>query len=172
MVEIKNAVPGQYRVIIKAKIGDTVKHPAQDFALVASTALAAAVPLCGDTFEPNDTQPLAFKYLDSGQSITARTCSASDLDFYEINVQKTGGLAITVTTTDTPLRITLTGNGLPATILDVPAQSTKTVNTTAFVGLYDIEVEPTGPIGSTSTYTLTATFSVPASTRRHRSASH
>jgi hypothetical protein len=172
MVEIKNAVPGQYRVIIKAKIGDTVKHPAQDFALVASTALAAAVPLCGDTFEPNDTQPLAFKYLDSGQSITARTCSASDLDFYEINVQKTGGLTITVTTTDTPLRVTLTGNGLPATILDVPAQSTKTVNTTAFVGLYDIEVEPTGPIGSTSTYTLTATFSVPASTRRHRSASH
>src|SRR5207237_482435 len=27
MVEIKNAAPGQYRVIITARLGDTAKHP-------------------------------------------------------------------------------------------------------------------------------------------------
>jgi hypothetical protein len=171
-VEIKNAVAGQYRVIITAKLGDTVKHPAQDFALVASSALVASAPPCGDNFEPNDTQATAFKYLSSGQIVSARTCSASDLDFYEINIRKNGPLAITVTSTDTPLRVTLTGNGLPATIIDVPAQSTKTLNTTAFVGVYDVEVEPTGPVGATSTYTLTATYSQPAPPPRHRVTSH
>ena len=172
MVEIKNAAVGQYRVIVTAKLGDTVKHPTQDFALVATSALANAAPACGDNFEPNDTQAAAFKYLASGQTISARTCSSSDFDFYDIDVRKGGPLAITVTATDTPLHVTLTGNGLPATTVDVPAQSTKTINITAFVGIYDVEVQPNGPIGTTSTYTLTTTFSQPATTPRHRPSRH
>jgi len=172
MVEIKSAAAGQYRVIVTAKLGDTVKHPTQDFALVATSALTQAAPACGDNFEPNDTLATAFKYLASGQTISARTCSSSDLDFYDINVQKGGPLTITVTATDTPLHVVLTGNGLPATSVDVPAQSTRTITTTAFVGVYDVEVQPNGPIGTTSTYTLTATFSQPATTPRHRPARH
>ena len=48
MVEIKSAAAGQYRVIVTAKLGDTVKHPTQDFALVATSALTQAAPACGD----------------------------------------------------------------------------------------------------------------------------
>jgi hypothetical protein len=171
-VDIQNAPAGQYQVVITAKLGDTVKHPTQDFALVANSTLTQAAPPCTDNFEPNDTQAQAFKYLASGQTISARTCSAQDLDFYDIDVQKGGPMTITVTATDTPLHVTLTGNGLPATPIDVPAQSTRSINVTAFTGIYDVEVQPNGPIGATSTYTLTATFPLPPTTPRRRTARH
>jgi hypothetical protein len=172
MVEIKPGGVGQYRVIVSAKLGDTVKHPTQDFALVSSAPLTNAAPACGDNFEPNDVQGSAFKYLASGQTISARTCSAQDLDFYDINMQKGGTLSVTVTATDTPLHVTLSGNGLAATSVDVPAGGTRSVSGNGPAGIYDVEVQPNGAVGATSTYTLTATFPVPATTVRRRPARH
>ena len=165
-VEIKNAAAGQYRVIITAKLGDLAKHPTQDFVLIANSSLTNAVPPCGDTFEPNDTQALAFKYVGNAQLVSARTCSATDFDFFDINVMKAGPLSATVTATDTPLRVTLSGNGLTPIVVDVPVQSARTLSATAAVGIYDVEVQPNGAIGSTSTYTLTATFSQPSVSHR------
>ena len=172
MVEIKNAAAGQYRVIVTAKLGDTVKHPTQDFALVANSPMTNAAPACSDNFEPNDVQGSAFKYLANGQTVTARTCSAQDLDFYDIDVLKNGPLNVTVTATDTPLHVTLTGPGIAVTTVDVPAGSSKTINVNAFTGIYDVEVQANGPIGATSSYTLTTNFSVPATTVRRRPARH
>ena len=139
---------------------------------MANSALRQGAPACTDNFEPNDTQGQAFKYLASGQTITARTCSAQDLDFYDIDVQKGGPLAIVVSATDTPLHVTLSGNGVPASSVDVPAQSSRTISVTAFTGIYDVEVQPNGPVGTTSTYTLTATFPQPSTPPRHRTARH
>jgi hypothetical protein len=172
MVEIKNAAAGQYRVIVTAKLGNTTAHPTQDFALVANAALSPAAPACGDAFEPNNSQAVAFKYLPTGQTIAARTCSASDVDFYEILVGKLGPLAVTVAATDTPLRVTLSGNGLTAIVVDVPVQSSRTLNATAAVGVYDVQVQPNGTVGAGNAYTLTPTFSNPPAPKRHRSAGH
>jgi hypothetical protein len=171
-IEIKNAAVGQYRVIISAKLGDPAGHPAQDFVLIANSNLTAAAPACGDNFEPNDSQGVAFKYLPSGQTISARACSVTDLDFYEINVQKAGPLAVTVTATDTPLRATLTGNGITPIVVDVPAQSSRVLSTTAAVGIYDVEVQSNGAIAAANSYNVTATFSQPATTTRHRASRH
>ena len=171
-VEIKNAAAGQYRVIINAKLGDPAGHPTQDYVLIANSNLTAAAPACGDNFEPNDSQGVAFKYLASGQTISARACSVTDLDFFEINVQKAGPLAVTVTATDTPLRATLSGNGLAPIVVNVPAQSSRVLSTTAAVGIYDVEVQSNGAIAAANSYTVTATFSQPATTTRHRASRH
>src|SRR5262249_23591264 len=122
--------------------------------------------------EPNDSQPAAFKYVASGQTLSARTCSGTDLDFYEVNVAKAGPIAVTVTATDTPLRATLSGNGLTPVVVDIPAQSSRTLNATAARGIYDVEVQPNGTVGTGNAYTLAATFGVPATPVRHRSTRH
>jgi hypothetical protein len=162
-VEIKNAAAGQYLVVVTAKLPDPA-HPTQDYVLIAN------VPPCVDNFEPNDTQALAFKYVGNGQLVSARTCSANDLDFFDINVMKAGPLSVTVTASDTPLRVTLSGNGLTPMVVDVPVQSSRTLSATAGVGIYDVEVQPNGAIGPASTYTLTATFS--QSSASHRRSTH
>jgi hypothetical protein len=169
-VEIKNAAAGQYRVVINAKLGDPTGHPAQDFVLIANANLSAAAPPCGDNFEPNNTQAAAFKYLASGQTVSARACAASDLDFYDINVQKAGPLSVVVTATDTPLRATLTGNGITPIVVDIPAQSSRTLSTNATVGIYEVEVQSNGAVATANSYTVTATFSQPSTTTRHRAA--
>ena len=170
MVEIKNAAAGQYKVVVTGTLGDPANHPTQDFVVVSNASLTATPP-CGDIFEPNDTPATAFKYLSSGQIISARICSAADLDFYEIAVMKAGPLAVTVTATDTPLRVTLTGNGITPIAVDVPAQSTRTLSTNSTVGIYDVEVQPNGALGTSAAYTLSTTFSLPATTH-HRAARH
>lgn len=169
-VEIKNAAAGQYRVIINTKLGDPTGHPAQDFVLIANANLSAAAPPCGDNFEPNDTQGAAYKYLASGQTVSARACAATDLDFYDINVQKAGPLSVVVTATDTPLRATLSGNGITPIVVDIPAQSSRTLSTSAAVGIYDVEVQSNGNIATANGYTVTATFSQPATTPRRKAA--
>jgi hypothetical protein len=158
MVEIPNAAAGQYRVVVTAKLGDPTHNPAQDFVVVSNGALVAAA-VCGDNFEPNDTQGAAYKFLPSGQSIAARTCSATDVDFYDIDVLKAGPLSVSVISTDTPLRVTLSGNGITPIVVDVPAGSERVLSTNATTGIYDVEVQPNGTVGPGNAYTLTATFS-------------
>ncbi len=170
MVEIKNAAAGQYRVIVTGKLGDPAVHATQDFVVVANAPLVAAPP-CMDPFEPNDSASGAFRFLHNGETITARSCSATDLDFYQIDIERAGPLSVTVTSTDTPLRLTLSGNGLTPLVVDIPARSTRSLSTAAAVGQYIVEVEPTGAVGASNTYTLLTTFSEPVPKRR-RSARH
>ena len=51
---------------------------------------------------------------------------------------------MTVTASDTPLRVTLSGSGLTPMVVDVPAQGSRTLNATAVVGIYEVEVEYAG----------------------------
>lgn len=173
VVEIKNAAAGKYSVVVSAKTASV--HPAQDFVLVANAPLIDAAPACGDAFEPNDSEGSPFRFLLNGQSITARTCSSSDADFYAVNALKAGPISATVTATDTNLRVTLSGAGLApqlAAIADVPAGTTQTVSATAnAAGIYTLKVEPVGTVGANGGYTL-RTVVPDSNPPRHRAARH
>ena len=169
-VEIKNAPSGTYRVVVT---GTTIATgPTQHYVLIANAPLGATVAVCSDIYEPNDTEATAYGPLASGQTIRAKTCATTDLDFYRINASAAGPLLIAITTTDTPIRVTLSGNGITPVIANVAANSSGSVGTSVTSpGTYIVKVEPTGVIGPNASYTLTPTysFSIPA---RKRTARH
>jgi hypothetical protein len=165
-VEIANAPAGNYRAIITAtRIGGT--DPTQQFDLVANAALSPAKIPCTDPYEPNDTPETAFGSLPRNSRITARTCSSTDLDYYSVRVNGSGPLSVQVTASDTPIRVTLSGNGITPVVADITPGATKSVSTNVGSGTnqpvspaltYLIKVEPTGTIGSDASYGLTASY--------------
>lgn len=168
-VEIANAPAGAYKVVLSGtKIASGAN---QDYVLVANNTLGSVTPPCGDPYEPNDTAAAAFKYLISGDRITAKTCSATDLDFYVAKPTAAGPLSVTVAASDTPLRVTISGNGLTPVTADIAAGQSSTLFASATLGEYTIEVQPNGAIGSNATYTLTPSFNF-APVPRTRRASH
>jgi hypothetical protein len=165
-VEIASAPAGSYRAIVTAsRIGGT--DPSQQFALVTNGALGPQKIPCTDPYEPNDTPDTAFGSLPRNAKITARTCTATDLDYYFVRVNGSGPLSVQVTASDTPIRVTLSGNGITPVVANIAPGATQTVSTNVGSGTnqpinpavtYLIKVEPTGTIGSDASYTLTASY--------------
>jgi hypothetical protein len=168
-LEISNAAPGTYRVIVT---GTTVATgPNQQYALVANASLGGNVVSCTDSFEPNDSEGSAFGNLVNRTTVSASMCSATDVDYYRIRTTASGPVSLTITTTDTPLRVTLTGTGISPVTIDVAVRATGTLSATVAPGLYVVKVEPSGTVGATNGYTLTPAFST-LSVPRRRSATH
>ena len=167
-VEIRNAAPGTYRVVVT---GTTIASGStQHYVLIANGQLGATAAACTDLFEPNDTEASAFGSLASGQQIRAKTCTSTDVDFYRINVTAAGPLSIAITATDTPIRVTLSGNGITPVVTNVAAGSSGSVGTqVTSPGTYFVKVEPAGTIGANASYTLTPTYSFSIPPRRRTS---
>lgn len=174
-VEIANAVPGTYHLIVHGAIGDT-KSSSQDFVVV--TTGGATIAPCTDNYEPNDTQATAFGNLTNGQTISAKLCSASDVDFYTFTSNSITPLSVTVTATDTPLKVTVS-SALSATVTTTIATNSSAkldsfintlVSPTPSVPFF-VKVEPNGTVGASGAYTLTASYTF-TSTPRKRSAKH
>jgi hypothetical protein len=163
-VEIGSAQPGVYHAILT---GTNIAVTPQSVILVANAALGITTPPCGDVYEPNDTPATAFNYVLSQQRVTARICSAQDVDYFNMQVQSAGTITVSITATDTPIRVTLTGGTVNSSVT-VAAGQTQTISAFATVGTYTIKVEPAGTVGSDAHYVFTPNFGVtlPPHTRR------
>lgn len=153
MLEIENAAPGNYRVIVT---GTSVPDGPQKAHLIATAKLSKP---CVDPYELGDVAEAAYGNLTSGQSINSALCTAADVDYFKFTATRTGAVAIDVTTGDTALVITLTGTGIDTSVI-VPAHSSQTVAATAGVvpNAVVVKVEASGTVGAESAYSLTAHF--------------
>ncbi|HVR41096.1 MAG TPA: S8 family serine peptidase [Thermoanaerobaculia bacterium] len=167
-VEIANAAPGTYRVVVTGK-RITVSSP-QRYVLVANAALGAAVAPCIDVREPNDTTATAFGNLVDAEDVNAKLCSASDVDVYKFRVNKAGTVSVLVTPTDTPLRVTLTSSATAPVSIDVPAATPQTLAvsyTNSVTVDFFVEVKAlNATIGSNASYTIRPTYPFTFPTRR------
>jgi hypothetical protein len=173
-VEIANALPGTYHLIVKGAIGDT-RSSSQDFVLISNGG--TSVPVCTDNYEPNDTQATAFGNLLSAQVVSAKLCSASDVDYYTFTTN-TSPIAVTVTATDTPLKVTLSSSLTTTVVQTIAPNSSQTLTANFFPTLLPpgniaifAKVEANGAVGATGAYTLTPRYTF-SSTPRKRSAKH
>jgi len=135
------------------------------------------VPVCTDNYEPNDTQATAFGNVMSGQTVAAKICSASDIDYYTFTTN-TSPVAVTVTASDTPLKVTMSSNLTTTVVQTIAANSSATLTANFFPTLLPpgnvaifVRVEANGTVGATGAYTLTPSYSF-SSTPRKRSAKH
>lgn len=153
MVEIVDATPGTYRVIVT---GTTVPEGPQEAVLVSSTR--AARP-CFDLQEINNSAETAHGNLVPGQQVSAGLCSAGDVDFFKFVVTKTGPVSVTVTTGDTALRVTLSGTGISRT-QDVAANTTAVLSADANTvpNPVTVKFEAAGALGAEPQYTFTPQF--------------
>ena len=173
-VEIANAVPGTYHVIVHGAIGDT-RSSSQDFVLVTNGGVM--VPACTDNYEPNDTQATAFGPVMSAQTVAAKICSASDVDYYTFTTN-TSPVSVTVTATDTPLKVTMSSNLTNTIVQTIAANSRSTLTANFFPTLLPpgniaifVRVEANGSVGATGAYSLTPDYRF-SSTPRKRSTKH
>ena len=167
-VEIPNAAPGAYRVILT---GTNVANGPQQYALVANAQLGSTAVACNDAFEPNDSEATAFGFLVNRATVAASTCSATDIDYYKVRTLVAGPLSLTVTGTGTPIRVTLSGSGITPIVQDVAAGATRVLSTSVASGTYFVRIEPNGPLGVSASYALVPSFTAAPSTRR-RSTQH
>ncbi len=153
MVEIPNASPGTYRVVVT---GTAVPEGPQAAVLVSSTRAAAP---CVDLQEINNSTDTAHGNLVPGQQVNAGICSAGDLDFFKFVVTKTGPVSVTVTTGDTALRVTMTGTGISRT-QDVPANTTAVLSAdaTTVPNTVTVKFEAIGSAGAEPQYKFTPQF--------------
>lgn len=165
MVEIPNAMAGTYRVVVAGK---DVREGPQHAVVVSSARLRP----CVDVQESNDVVERAWGNIVSGAFLNAGLCSAGDVDFFKFLATRTGPLSVSVTAGDTPLRVTVTGNGISQT-REIAAEATETVSATSNVApnAIVVKVEAAGPIGPESSYRLIATYQETKAPRR-RSARH
>jgi subtilisin family serine protease len=183
-VEIAAAPAGQYTIVVTGNAINTASKddpcssassgaPCNSFVVVANTSLGAAVVPCTDVFEPNDTAATAFGFIAAGQTITAKTCTSSDVDFFKMLVTRSGPVTVSVTATDTPLQVTLSGGGGTSST-SIPAGTTGSVTLNAGSGTqqditatpFTLSITPTAAPGPDASYSFRASFSV-NSTPRH-----
>ncbi len=174
-IEIANALPGVYHVIVHGAIGDS-RSSTQDYVVVVNGG--TVVPPCTDNYEPNDTQATAFGNLVSGKTITPKTCSASDIDYFTFTSNSTAPITVTVAAGDTPLKVTLSSNLSTTVTQTIAANSQATLNTniTTLVSptpsaAFFVRVEANGTVGSAGTYTLVPAYTF-TSTPRKRPTKH
>jgi hypothetical protein len=167
-VEIANAQPGNYRVVVSGS--RVTANPPQAFALVANADFGASIAPCIDINEPNNSESTAQGI--GGSTTSGRTCEASDVDFYSFQIGRTGPVNVAVTASDTPLRVTLTSAATAPVTATVAAGQTGTVSVANYAGplpmTFFVRVEPAGSIGAKASYTVTPTFST--SPGQHRRA--
>ena len=183
-VEIAAAAAGQYTVVVSGTAINAASKddpctsanggaPCNSFVLVANTNLGAAVVPCTDQFEGNRTEATAFGFIAAGQSITAKICSISEVDFFKMLVTRSGPVTVNVTASDTPLRVTLSGGGATQTVT-VAAGTTGAVTLSAGFGTqqaisptpFTLSIAPTGTPGPDASYTFRTSFSVDSTRRR------
>jgi len=173
-VEIASAAAGTYHVIVRGAIGDT-KSSSQDFVLVTNGGVTT--PACTDNYEPNDTQATAFGNVMSAQTVAAKICSASDIDYYTFTTN-TSPIAVTVTATDTPLKVTMSSNLTNTVVQTIAPNNSATLTANFFPTLLPpgniaifVRVEANGTVGATGAYTLTPNYSF-SSTPKKRATKH
>lgn len=169
-LEIANAVAGTYHVIVHGAIGDT-RSTTQDYVLVMSAG--GTVPACTDGYEPNDTQATAFGNLASATTISAKICSSADVDYYTFTSNSLSPISVSVTATDTPLKVTVSSTLSTTVTQTIAANSSATLTTmintlispTPSVPFF-VRVEPNGAVGASGAYTLTPTFTFNSTPRK------
>ncbi len=168
-VEIPNAVPGIYKVVVTGT--NVAASSPQTFVVVSSAELGPAIVPCTNPFALNNTPDSAYGNIVAAQSLTGRICDSTSASYFKFAADLAGTVGVTVTATDTPVRVTLSSNATPTVGADVLAGQTRTASAT-FSGSnsptqFLVKVEPTGTIGSSARFTLTAGF--PSETGRRRS---
>ena len=162
MVDIANAAPGTYRVVVT---GVHVQEGPQSAVLVTNARTARP---CVDVQENGNDSTNAYGNLPSGQLVVAGLCSSGDVDFYKFNVTKTGPLSVSITTGDTALQATLTGNGISRT-QTIAANSTAvlTADVNTVPNAVTLKIEAAGTLGAEGQYNFTATFAEKRQPKRH-----
>ena len=156
MVEIPNAAPGVYRILAAAR---SINQGPQQAVLVSN--IRAARP-CTDVNEGNgsfnNSADRATAIADA-QTVYGGLCDIADVDFYAIRATATGPMSVTIRAGDTPLRATLTGNGISRT-QDIPANSTATLNAdvTTAPNAITLKIEAAGAFGVEPQYSFVAQF--------------
>lgn len=164
MVEIANAAPGQYRIVVTGS-RITAQAP-QQFVLVSTADLEAAAPPCID--EPNNSQAAA-QALSRGATVSGRICDSSDADFFSFVSNEQGTVSVTITAGDTALRATVTSTATAPASVDVSGGTSRTVNVPfsgAAATTFFVRVAPVGAVGSEGTYTVSADYPFNPGARR------
>lgn len=166
MVDIANAAAGLYRVVVT---GARVTQGPQSAVVVTSVPVVVVAP-CVDLQEPNNDAASAYGNLTGGSSVSGGICTAGDVDFYKFLATRTGPVSVTLTTGDTPLRVTLTGTGISST-RDVAAGSTATLtgNANSVPNAITVKIEAIGTAGDSPSYVFTPTFNIDNGKRRRSS---
>lgn len=174
-VEIANAIPGIYHVIVHGAIGDA-RSSTQDYVVVANAG--TTVTPCTDNYEPNDTQATAFGNLMSGEAISPKICSADDIDYFTFTSNSLSTVSVNIHATDTPLKVTLSSSASVTVTQTIAANTTVEVFTSINTSVtptpnvqFFVRVEAGGTVGATGGYTLSPFFGY-ISTPRKRSARH
>lgn len=164
VVDIANATAGTYRIVAT---GTRVTEGPQTAVLVTNARAARPCFDVQETSASNNTAETAYLGVTSGSKVYGGICSSTDVDFYKFTATKTGPVTVSVTTGDTALRVTLTGNGISST-QDVPANSVGVLNTTSSTApnVLTLKIEPVGSLGAEPQYNFTATFGVQSGARR------
>jgi hypothetical protein len=172
MVEIANAAPGAYRIVVN---GTQVPQGPQN-AVIVSTARAPRA--CSDVQEPNNSSATAYGNLASNSTVSAGFCTSGDVDFFKFQITKNGPVTVDVNNTgDTPLRATLIVFGGETKAIEVPAYSSATIASQYTAGplpvvpLGILELEPIAALGVEPDYNFTLKYGQTSGTRR-RSARH
>lgn len=156
MVEIPNAAPGVYRVVA---IGTNVTEGPQPAVIVSSVRSARP---CFDVQElagVNNNAADRATGIAAGAKVFGGLCDPADVDYYSFVATKTGAVSVTVTTGDTPLRATLTGNGISRT-QEIAANTTAVLNAdvNAAPNAITLKIESNGPLGVEPQYNFTPEF--------------
>ncbi|MBV9476834.1 MAG: S8 family serine peptidase [Acidobacteria bacterium] len=158
-VEIANATPGVYRVVLN---GTHVTTAAQEAVVITSAHTLAA---CNDLTEPNDSPAQAYGALVPGSTVSAAICSAGDVDYFKFTVAHGPSYSATITAGDTPLRAT---SG--SVSVDVPVHATATLQVaypSNSASEVTVQIAATGPVGVEPQYTIVPHFVQPTGPR-HR----
>jgi hypothetical protein len=165
VIEIANAGPGTYRVVVTGT-RVTAESP-QAFVVVANADLEANAAPCVEINEPNGTESTA-QFLPQATATSGALCAGDDVDYFTFSANKPGTVSLTIHSTGTPLRVTVSGPAALASVelgtsetrmLNLPFNSA--TNTTFFV-----RVEPTGAIGVETGYSIEASYPFDPGLRR------
>lgn len=156
MVEIPNAAPGTYRIVAT---GTRVTEGPQRAVLVTSVRTARP---CFDLQElagVNNNAADRASAIAGGTKVFGGLCDPADVDYYTFTATKTGPVSVTITAGDTPLRATLTGNGVSRT-QDIPANTTAVLNADVNVApnALTLKIEASGALGAEPQYNFTPEF--------------
>jgi len=163
-VEIANAAPGVYHVIVD---GTNVRKGPQPYVVVASGG--DFPPDCKDTTEPNDTPATAYA-LPMKTTVSAALCTDTDVDNFKVTTNGIGAVNVTLVTSDSPLTVTISGPGvttLTKTLLAGSGNGFGTLTTTAALSPVNIEVKVNGARGTTGAYTISVEYPTQIPPHRH-----
>lgn len=155
VVEIPNAAPGVYRV---RATGTNVAQGPQRAVLVSNVRTARPCFDLQEVSSSNNSAETATRVADHA-TVFGGLCSAGDVDFYSLPATKTGAVAVTIRSGDTPLRATLTGTGISRT-QDIPANTTAVLSAdvNSAPNAITLQIQAAGTLGAEPQYSFVAEF--------------